>query len=270
MPLTEGDIRAYREDGAVVVRQAIAKAEVADMLAMIDWHLEGGEHRWLVRRPNSLSERYLWPTHDWMRRFCAETALPEIAGRCMGSPWARLYFDHLFYRQAGGSDDTPWHQDWPYWPVRGRQIISVWVALTPCGPESSGLQFVRGSHSWGKMYRPVQFNADRSTDGFLAGNEAGEALPDIDAAADEYDILSWDMDAGDAIAFSAAAIHGAKDNGGGSGRRVAVSVRYLGQDAIWDPRAGTDPAINPEAATCRPGKPPADDKTFPLVWRRAE
>ena len=39
------------------------------------------------------------------------------------------------------------------------------------------------------------------------------------------------MDAGDAIAFSAAAIHGAKDNGGGSGRRVAVSVRYLGQDA---------------------------------------
>ena len=268
MPLIDKDIRAYRENGAVVVRQAVNQAEIANMLRMIDRHLKGGEHQWLVRRPNSLSERYLWPTHDWMRRFCAETPLPEIAGRCMGGAWARLYFDHLFYREAGGSDDTPWHQDWPYWPVRGRQIVSVWVALTPCSPESSGLQFVRGSHNWGKMYRPVQFNADRSTDGFLAGNEAGEALPDIDAHPDKYDLLSWDMDAGDAIVFSAEAIHGAKDNAGGGGRRVAVSVRYLGQDAIWDPRPGTDRAVQPDAAACRPGEPPADDQTFPVVWRR--
>ena len=268
MQLPEKDIRAYREDGAIVVRGAIAKAEAANMLSLIDRHLEGDERRWLVRRPNSWSERYLWPAHDWMRQFCAETQLPEIAGRCMGSPWARLYFDHLFYREAGGSDDTPWHQDWPYWPVRGRQIVSVWVALTPCSPESSGLQFVRGSHNWGKMYRPVQFNADRSTDGFLAGNEAGEALPDIDAHPEQYDLLSWDMDAGDAIVFSAEAIHGAKDNVGGSGRRVAVSVRYLGQDAIWDPRPGTDRAVQPDVAACRPGEPPADDQTFPVVWRR--
>ena len=270
MQLTDRDIRAYREDGAVVVRQAVSGPEVAEMLAMIDRHLQdGGERPWLVRRPDSFSERYLWPTHDWMRRFCAETALPEIAGRCMGGAWARLYFDHLFYREAGGTDDTPWHQDWPYWPVRGRRIVSVWVALTPCGPESSSLQFVRGSHNWGKMYRPVQFNAKRSTDGFLAGNEAGEALPDIDAAPDQYDLLSWDMDAGDAIVFSAAAIHGAKGNASGSGRRVAVSVRYLGEEAIWDPRPGTDRAVQPDAAACRPGQQPTDDETFPVVWRRA-
>ena len=267
--LTDQDIRAYREDGAVVVRQAVAGPEVGNMLALIDRHLKGGERPWLVRRPNSWSERHLWPSHPWMRQFCAETPLPEIAGRCMGGDWARLYFDHLFYREAGGGDDTPWHQDWPYWPVRGRQIVSVWVALTPCGPDSSALQFVRGSHHWGKMYRPVQFNASRSADGFLAGNEAGETLPDIDANPEEYEILSWDMDAGDAIVFSAATIHGAKDNAGG-GRRVAVSVRYLGEDAVWDPRPGTDRAVQPDAAACRPGQPPTDDQTFPIVWRRAE
>lgn len=126
------------------------------MLRMIDRHLKGGEHQWLVRRPNSLSERYLWPTHDWMRRFCAETPLPEIAGRCMGSAWARLLFRPPLLSEAGGSDDTPWHQDLALLAGSRPTDRLRLGGPHPLRPESSGLQFVRGSHNWGKMHRPVQ------------------------------------------------------------------------------------------------------------------
>ncbi|MEM7478182.1 MAG: phytanoyl-CoA dioxygenase family protein, partial [Planctomycetota bacterium] len=40
----------------------------------------------------------------------------------MDSASARFYFDHLFVKQPGTDNPTPWHQDAPYWPFRGRKI----------------------------------------------------------------------------------------------------------------------------------------------------
>ena len=85
----------------------------------------------------------------------------------MRSNSARLFFDHTFIRDAGTDHQTPWHQDRPYWPFTGRQIASVWVALTPCDARSSGLRFIRGSHAWGKIFQPVSFGA----------SSASEAIP---------------------------------------------------------------------------------------------
>ena len=106
MRISEADIRAYREDGAAVVRGAVPKATAAAMLAEIDRHIrEGPDSRTMTRAADAFSDRHLWPTREWMWRFCSDTALPGIAGRFMGSETARLYFDHIFVREPGTAPD---------------------------------------------------------------------------------------------------------------------------------------------------------------------
>ena len=91
-------------------------------------------------------------------------------------------------------------------------------------------------------------------------------MPDIDAAPDEFELLCWDVEPGDVIVFGGEVIHGASDNASNSERRAALSIRYVGDDAIWDPRPGTDPMVNDDMVSFGPGEPPHDDKWFPNVW----
>lgn len=173
-------------------------------------------------------------------------------------------------RDAGTDHRTPWHQDRTYWPFSGQQIASVWVALTPCTSRSSGLRFIRGSHAWGKVFKPVAFGAGSASAQFLGDNEALEDMPDFDARTDEYDVLEWDMAPGDAVVFGAEAVHGSTRNADDQQRRAAISVRYVGDDARWDPRPGTDPIVTADQVSLSPGDPPMDEQWFPLVWQAAE
>ena len=44
---------------------------------------------------------------------------------------------------------TPWHQDQPYYCVDGADTVSLWIPLDVV-PRERTLEFVGGSHSWGK------------------------------------------------------------------------------------------------------------------------
>jgi len=264
--ISEELIQQYERDGAVCIKGAIDPEIAASVLANLDLLINSDEDRWTTIRDGGFSDRLLWPTMPWMYDFCAKSALPEIVGRLMRSKEARLYFDHTFIRDAGTQQKTPWHQDRPYWPFQGTQIASIWVALTACTKNSSSLQFVRGSHTAGKVYRPIPFGNDGGSSEFLDNNKSLELMPDIDAAPDEFELLCWDVEPGDAIVFGGEVIHGASDNVSNAERRAALSIRYVGDDAIWDPRPGTDPMINDDMVSFGPGEPPHDDKWFPNVW----
>ena len=62
--------------------------------------------------------------------------------------------------------------------------------------------------------------------------------PDIEAARDDYSILGWDMEPGDAIAFSFLTVHGAPGNLQSGARRRAFAARYCGGDVVFAQRAG--------------------------------
>ena len=95
------------------------------------------------------------------------------------------------------------------------------------------VEFLAGSHRWGKWYTPKRGNdlADHDT------NE-GESLPDIDAHRDDYEILGWELAPGDCIVFHALAVHGAPGNLSAENRRRAVSLRLTGDDARFARRDG--------------------------------
>ena len=112
-------------------------------------------------------------------------------------------------KEPGTAHPTPWHQDQPYWPVKGWQITSVWIALDPIDRSNGAVEFIAGSHSWGVNYRPTPFRKGHEIKFTVSDLQQ---IPDIDADRSKYDIRWWPMAPGDCLVFHAMIVHGAPGN----------------------------------------------------------
>ena len=277
MPTRTPDLSAetktrFQQDGVILVKHAIDQTWVDRMLQVVDelaaeapgpYAADTGQPGDTQNR--SYDGRYRWRHNPDIRALAFETRLGRLAGQAMGSREVRFYFDHIFIKEPRTDTATPWHQDIPYWPFAGQDVCSAWVALTANDVGSSALEFVRGSHSWGKRYRPKMFI---DTEASWIGTSEDEACPDIESARAQYDIVSFDVEPGDALLFSAHILHSARGNLSATDRRVAISLRFLGDDATWDPRPGTDPIVTQDHVSVQPGELAQDDDVFPVVCRR--
>jgi hypothetical protein len=69
----------------------------------------------------------------------------------------------------------------------------------------------------------------------VVSGENLEQLPDIDAHRDEYNILSWVLEPGDALLFHARTVHGARGNKSPNTARRAITTRWCGDDVVFRP-----------------------------------
>ena len=83
----------------------------------------------------------------------SETGLASLAGQLMQSSTVRFFHEHVLVKEPGATEPTPWHHDDPYYGIDGLQNVSMWIALDPV-PATSGLQFIAGSHLWGRRFVP--------------------------------------------------------------------------------------------------------------------
>lgn len=177
-----------------------------------------------------------WENDDGFRSYCFDSPLPRLAQELMGSARVNLLYDQLFVKNAGTNSPTRWHNDQPYWPVRGRQVISFWLALDPTDLTNGGLEFVAGSHLWDRWFQPESFGKTAASG--YERNPEYEAMIDIDAERDRHTILSWELEPGDVLAFSAMTVHGAPPNLDPRRRRRGYTVRYTGDDAVYHQTIG--------------------------------
>jgi ectoine hydroxylase-related dioxygenase (phytanoyl-CoA dioxygenase family) len=209
-------------------------------------------------------EQGVWNHHPGFERFARESPSVHIGHRLLGSRKVNLFFDQLFVKEPGSPEQrTPWHQDLPYWPIRGRQVLSVWVTVDPVSRETGALRYVRGSHEWAHVYRPYSFGKVTVP---LKGLE-GELMPDIDADPDGFDVVSWELEPGDCLVHHGMTVHGSPGNASAGVRRRAYSLRWTGDDVTWDPRPGVlerIPLMTSRPLTLRPGDP-LDSDTFPRL-----
>ena len=168
-----------------------------------------------------------WDRVEEFRRFVYESRAGEIAAALMRSAHARFFHEHVLVKEPGTTVATPWHHDQPYYCMRGEKTVSLWIALDPVARETS-VEYVGGSHRWGRTFRPTRFNG---TD--LFANDRSDRVPDVSARRDEFDLAGWEMEPGDAIAFSFLTLHGAPGNGSDTVRRRAFTARFVGDDAVF-------------------------------------
>ncbi len=202
-----------------------------------------------------------WDRIDEYRCFLFESPAGEIAAALMQSGSARVFHEHVLVKEPGTDKITPWHHDQPYYCVDGFQVCSLWIPLDPV-PRETCPEFIAGSHRWGRWFLPRKFSGiDYERDG-----DDLESVPDIDADRAAYDIRSWALEPGDAIAFHFLTLHGAPSNLSATQRRRGFAARFLGDDAVYARRSGeVSPPFPGLEQRLQPGEPMRGDE-FPLVY----
>ena len=160
------------------------------------------------------------------KQFAFESPAAKIVQTIMQSEKVNFFYDHLIIKEPGTRERTPWHQDMPYWAVKGNQVCTIWLPLDPI-EKSNCVEYVKSSHSWGKTYNPQNF-----MDGSEYDNANEYTMPDIEANRNDYDIIAFDMQAGDCLVFHGMTIHGAGGNELTTSRR-ALATRWTGDDARY-------------------------------------
>lgn len=261
-------IEQFRSDGATVLRSAIPDEWLERVAAAIERDIANPgpfDHSYNVDGGRFHGNLRVWQNDPDFAAFCLESPAVSIAQQFLGASRLNLLYDQLFVKEAGANHPTRWHNDQPYWPVSGQDVISVWVALDHVTAENGRLEFVRGSHLWDRWFQPVTFGPhdDGIGQATYERNPDYELMLDIDADRDAYDIITWDVEPGDVYVFSAMTVHGAPGNSTADRRRRGYTVRYCGDDVRYDPRVGTSTPVLVDGLAAGDL---LDSEQCPLVW----
>ena len=228
--VTADMITQYRRDGAVPIRGAFT-AWVEALRAGMEKVLAtpSGDAR-IYDTPGGgrfLNDYCRWNDVAELKDFVFNSPAAAIAAELMGAKTVRLFHDHVLVKEPGADTATPWHQDAPYYSVEGPMTCSLWIPLDSV-PRERTLEFVPGSHAWGKLYKPMRFNKTA-----LNENDGLDVLPDIEADRAKYNVQAWPLEPGDAVAFDYRTIHAAAANLSKAERRRAFSLRVFGDGATY-------------------------------------
>jgi len=259
--LSAEQIAAFERDGAICLRGIVG----ADWLERL-WR--AGE-RALKAQPKTPEMAYfrrirLWEQDADFRDFCTGSSLPSVAARLLRTDKVNLFYDQFFAKEPSFAK-TDWHNDQPYWPVRGWPVMSFWVALDRIDATTGAMELIRGSHKWDRWFQPYYVDATGAHgDEWKKKQATFEPLPDFEAERDRHVMLRWDMEPGDAIAFHALTVHSALPNTSKDRRRWAYVIRYCGRDArYYDGEVMNTDITNPALKN----GDPLDSAQYPVVYR---
>lgn len=260
----------FERDGIVCLREAFDLSWVQELRDLADEMLTA-ENRHPVQSQDLakdgdpgrfFNEMFIWPRHKGFKRVVFDSPIAAIAGTVMGADKANVLFDQLLIKEPGTSEPTPWHHDLPFWPFQGAQICTLWLALDEVTANSGAVEYIKGSHRWGKRYQPTSFVGD----GRYQQKEL-EPLPDLEAMRGDLDIVQFDMAPGDCTLHHGLTLHAAPGNQSTDQRRRAYITRWGGDEVTYDPRDGTQPMLHD------PGLKAGDlveCDLWPVVWKRAK
>jgi ectoine hydroxylase-related dioxygenase (phytanoyl-CoA dioxygenase family) len=175
----------------------------------------------------------------------------------MQSKKVNLFHEHVLVKEIGSKKRTPWHQDQSYYCVNGRDNCSLWIPLDEVSKNSSP-EFVIGSNKWNKQFLPTKFFGKA----YEQKDDEFQNIPNIEKNRNNYNIKSWKMNIGDAVAFNFSTVHGAPENKSKNKRR-AFSIRFTGDDATYIKRKGEMSPPFPKLKL-KDGQA-LDSKTFPVL-----
>lgn len=293
--LSDNDLRharlEYQRDGATVLRGVLSAERIGVIGDAIDRLMQptsaeqdqmSGEDFSGPGEGRFFNRNFSWLRDPDIKALIFDSDLPRLAGALMGSAKVRFFYDQILVKEPGTTNRTPWHQDLPYWPVRGEHIISLWVAIDAATPENGVVTYVKGSHRWNRFFamQPFteKFRAQAAEEAKMDIYDDAEAsgqprnLADIRDNPRNYEFLAWSVDPGDIIVHHPLTIHGSNGNSSQTMRRRAIATRWLGDDALWDdsrpnfmrPLKGRSDFAFPDLAQGAE----LDAPLFPLLWER--
>ena len=252
--LTESVVTEWQEKGAVKIPQLLDPAELSACREFYDWILanpspiatqffEGEEDSFF----NDVGQAAgYYPRAESLFEACP--SIRETVQSLFGADNQNIWFlgYEVFQKLGGAGRHTPFHQDASFAPFHGKHLVRLWIPFERT-PKSHCLEVIGGSHR-GPLFNPNKIlMTDPSTHGAEGVDDttpcfdkeeellAMPRVPDILADPEAYDVLSWDLDPGDAVAFHLASLHGNAPVDSRHPERNTLILGFFGDDCIYRP-----------------------------------
>jgi hypothetical protein len=252
--LTESIVTEWHNKGAVKIPQLLDSAELSACREFYDW---------ILANPSPVATQFFEGEADaffndvgqaagyYPRAESLFVACPSIRATVQslfGADNQNIWFlgYEVFHKRAGAGRHTPFHQDASFAPFHGKHLVRFWIPFERT-PKSHCLEVMGGSHR-GPLFNPNKIlmtdpathaadGVDDTTPCFDKEEElrAMPRVPDILADPEAYDVLSWDLDPGDAVAFHLASLHGNAPVDARHPERNTLILGFFGDDCIYKP-----------------------------------
>ena len=247
MELSEEQVRAFEENGWLLLPETFSRREVALLLGELPG-IAAQERPENLREPGSGAIRSALSPHLYnepFRRLSRHPRLVEPARRLLGG----AVYLHQFKVNAKVAHDGEiwhWHQDFRTWHADDGmpepRVLNAGVFLADVTEFNGPLMFMPGSPKLGHV--PADALPDKAGGGYgrLAADAAGSpyAKETIDGWARRFGIVAPKGPAGSVLIFDGCIIHGSAPNMSAWNRTMTLATYNRADNAL---RAPTRPAF---------------------------
>ncbi len=214
--LTREQVEQFNQAGYIAPLAVFSADEIAAHRAYFDRLLD--EALQAGRDSYSISTAHL--THGRIYDLLRDERLVQIARDLLG-PDVIGWGSHYFCKMPGDGKMVAWHQDASYWPMSHTRTFTVWVAIDDADAENGCMQFVRGSHRFGRLDHRSQMGG---------GQEDANVLNQQLESPEKYgQIVDVPLAAGEVSIHSDLLVHGSLANHS-QRRRCGLTLRYCTPD----------------------------------------
>lgn len=142
----------------------------------------------------------------------------------------------IFNKPPEISNTLNWHQDVAYFPLAPNNQLAIWVPFEPVTAEKSAMVYAFGTHKLG-----IRGSTDLHTKEPFPGEDR-ELIPE-DPAAAGYEVVTMEMTNRDMLVHDGYTWHSSGPNHAKNYTRRGLSVRFITDEAKFDPRPGQGAAF---------------------------
>ncbi len=223
--LTVEAVEAVRRDGFHFPIRAVSEADAHDYRRQLEAFeaANGGALKGAQRFKSHLLFKWL---ADLVRAPHILDAVEDLIG-----PNILCWNTHWFVKEANSPSFVSWHQDSNYWGLDTKDLVSVWVALSPANRDSGCMRMLPGSHLGPALPHVDTFDEHN----LLTRGQT------IDVDIDENLTVDVELKTGEAAVFAYEIAHASHPNLSDD-RRIAMVLRYIPPSARqmmadWDSAA---------------------------------
>ena len=148
-PITDDQVNFFQGNGYIQIDDVLSPGEVSELRIAVE-EAKGRRQKFHMRHEQFDQYANLWTIHEGVSRHVLSPKLGEIARRLSRSSRIRIWSDQLLVKMPGGRPSY-WHQDVPLWAMLERGALSCWMALVDVTVSMGCMQFIPGSHRWGRF-----------------------------------------------------------------------------------------------------------------------
>lgn len=172
-----------------------------------------------------------------MRNIIQEHIVPLLRQK-LGKRASRLQLLEtiIFNKPATKDNHLHWHQDVAYFPLKPNNQIAVWFPLEMVTKERGAMCYALGSHDDGAK-GSTDLHTRKTFD-----NEDRPLIPE-DPEKEGFEVRTYEMGPGDLLIHDGYTWHRSGPNQVEGYTRRGISIRFITDEAVFDPRPGQGAAF---------------------------